>query len=35
MKNYKEVKKIAGKIAQITRLCESLEKKGLDVEGVD
>lgn len=24
MKIYKEVKKIAGKVAQITRLCESL-----------
>lgn len=35
MKIYKEVKKIAGRIAQITRLCESLEAKGLDVEGAD
>ena len=35
MKIYKEVKKIAGKVAQITRLCESLETKALDVEGAD
>lgn len=35
MKIYNEVKKIAGKVAQIKRLSEQLEEKGVSVEGVD
>ena len=34
MKTYKEIKKIAGKLAQIGHLINKLAQKGLDIDGV-
>ena len=34
MKIYKEIKKIAGKLAQIGQLVNKLAQKGLDIDGV-